>query len=159
MRIHDMRVLRDFGIDKGEWAVLFAASYYEPIPWRRFLELAAWESDGAVTEAEISEALTRCIDKSWVMLSHDVPALFASDEPEETVVLTELGYQLKNSVFVAMMETVPLAFCEPYPLIFAGILQITGGYGWGFAIAAVPAGIVGLRLLRRRERGSAAESP
>jgi hypothetical protein len=104
MRIHDQRVLRDFGMDKCEWAVLFAASYYEPIPWRRFLELAAWESNGEVTEAEISEALTRCIDKNWVLLSHDVPALFASDEPEETVVLTELGYQLKNSVFVAMME-------------------------------------------------------
>jgi hypothetical protein len=108
MRNLDRRVLRDFRIDAAEWAVLFAASFYEPIPWRRFLELAAWESDGEVSEQEASEALTRCIEKNWVALSNDEPALFATGEPEETVVLTELGYQLKNSIVVAMMETVPL---------------------------------------------------
>jgi hypothetical protein len=108
MRNLDRRVLRDFRIDAAEWTVLFAASYYEPIPWRRFLELAAWESDGEVSEHEVSEALTRCIDKNWVALSNDEPALFASGEPEENVALTELGYQLKNSIVVAMIETVPL---------------------------------------------------
>jgi hypothetical protein len=110
MRNHDRRVLREYGIDPAEWAVLFAASFYEPISWRRFVELAAWESDGAIPEQEVTTALQRCIDKNWVTLSADLPALFStSDHQEETVVLTELGYQLKNSVVVAMMETVPLA--------------------------------------------------
>ena len=110
MRNHDRRVLREYGIDPAEWAVLFAASFYEPISWRRFVELAAWEADGTIPEQDITAALQRCIEKNWVMLSQDLPALFSyAEDREETVVLTELGYQLKNSVVVAMMETVPLA--------------------------------------------------
>ncbi|BBK33103.1 fucose permease [Stella humosa] len=35
-----------------------------------------------------------------------------------------------------------------YPLLHAGLLQLTGAYGWGFALAAFPAAIVGLRLIR-----------
>ncbi|MGE0723146.1 MAG: MFS transporter [Alphaproteobacteria bacterium] len=48
-----------------------------------------------------------------------------------------------------------------YPLLYAGVLKVTGGYGWGFAIGAVPAALVGLRLLLRAEgpSGSARESP
>src|SRR4029078_7431078 len=99
MRNHDRRVLREYGIDPAEWAVLFAASFYEPISWRRFVELAVWESDGAIPEQEVADALQSCIDNNWVTLSNDLPSLFSSSQDrDETVVLTELGYQLKNSV-------------------------------------------------------------
>ncbi len=39
-----------------------------------------------------------------------------------------------------------------YPLIHAGLLQLTGAYGWGFALAAFPAAVVGVRLLRGAPR-------
>ncbi len=35
-----------------------------------------------------------------------------------------------------------------YPLLHAGLLQLTGAYGWGFALGAFPAAVVGVRLLR-----------
>lgn len=37
-----------------------------------------------------------------------------------------------------------------YPLLHAGLLQMTGAYGWGFALGAFPAAVVGVRLLRAR---------
>jgi fucose permease len=39
-----------------------------------------------------------------------------------------------------------------YPVIHAGLLQLTGAYGWGFALGAFPAALVGLRLLRDHGR-------
>jgi len=34
------------------------------------------------------------------------------------------------------------------PLVYSGLLSLTGGYGIGFAICAIPATLVGITLLR-----------
>jgi MFS family permease len=44
-----------------------------------------------------------------------------------------------------------MASATLYPLVFAGILAISGSFGVGYLVAAIPALIVGLGLLRRTE--------
>ena len=41
-----------------------------------------------------------------------------------------------------------------YPLLHAGLLHLTGAYGWGFALGAFPAAVVGWRLVRGARRSA-----
>ena len=106
MQRHDHRVLREFGVTSAEWAVLFVASHFTPIGLDALTELALHEADGDATREDISHAVRECTARGWLVFTQ---VESAEDGPGGyTVTLSGLGYEIKNSLVVALMESVEL---------------------------------------------------
>jgi hypothetical protein len=113
---HVSRLLYGFGLTRGQWSVLFAASYYLPVPRDQFIELAMIDADGEFQPHDISQALQECIARGWVTADGEGEASeqgkelrFLTSEPDEDgILLTPKGARLKNQVQKELLETVLL---------------------------------------------------
>jgi hypothetical protein len=109
MFIQQRRVLTDLGVTSAQWAILFSASYYLPVPPAQFVDMARLDCDEEIPQEELAEALDQCLERGWLGVSDEERAalgdLSGVESSELGVVLTEEGRELKNHISEALLET------------------------------------------------------
>lgn len=101
----EARGLQAHGLSYAEWAVLFTASYYYPLPAGQLVGLAA--DEGMASTREVSAAVEAALDRDWLAPFPAGPPSPCKDSPAPAggLVLTDLGLRVKDAVASDLMAT------------------------------------------------------
>lgn len=109
-----VRVLKEYGLTNGDWAVLVALGYALYFPKEKFIHWAFLESRGDATIEEVREAFDRSLLQGWIQtvseghLEQDRNEFGegigeAQECSEGSVVFTDSGHALWEKVSIALM--------------------------------------------------------
>lgn len=109
-----VRVLKEYGLTNGEWAILVALGYALYFPKEKFIHWAFLDSRGGATIEEVRMAYDRCLAQGWIQtvleghLEEDRNVFGkiigeAQECSEGSVVFTDAGHALWSKVSIALM--------------------------------------------------------
>lgn len=113
MSQYEERLLSQYEITPAQWAILFSASYYLPVPVEHYVNQVYLESEENFSIDELANALDDCLMEGWICgadeermgeLAADYQE-YSFEHLENGVVLTEAGTVMKELVSQALLET------------------------------------------------------